>query len=413
MARSVAPPPHPTLSPEGRGKLNRARKNVFLLTVTQALAMTGTIINTTTSALAGYELATDKSLATLAIALQFSATMLTTVPASMLMGRIGRRPAFMLGAGAQFAGALGSCAAVLGGTFWLFCLSGVCFGIANGFSMYYRFAAADTADEVFRPKAISLVLGGGVAAALIGPEFARWSRDLLLPHVYAGTYLTLAAMAATNFVVLGFLDIPRPMQARFTAGRSLARIAGQPLFIVSVASGMLAYGTMSLLMTATPLAMAACSYAFEDSAFVIQWHALGMFAPAFVTGHLIRRFGLHAIMRTGAALLALGLAIDLSGQSIAQFWTGLTVLGVGWNFLFVGATMLLTETYRPEEKAKVQAINDFCVFSTTALASFSAGALQFHFGWQAVNYAVAPMIALAWLALLWLERVRRRAAAIA
>jgi MFS family permease len=383
--------------------LTRARKNVVLLTVTQALAMTAMIMNVTSSALAGYELAPDKSLATLAIACQFTATMLTTVPASMLMARIGRRPAFIFGASAQLTGALGSALAVVSGQFWLFCLCGACFGIANGFSMYYRFAAADTADDAFRAKAISLVLAGGVAAALIGPEFARWSRDLL-PEPYAGTYLMLATMSAANCCVLLLLDIPRPPRARFMAGRRLAEIVAQPMFMVAVASSMAVYGVMSLLMTATPLAMAACALRFEDSAFVIQWHALGMFAPAFFTGHLIRRFGLFPIMRVGALLLALGLAADLSGQSVAHFWSGLTLLGIGWNFVFVGATTLLTETYRPEEKAKVQALNDFCVFSTTAVAAFSAGALQFRFGWETLNYAIAPVVAAAILGLLWLRR---------
>jgi MFS family permease len=373
--------------------------------------MTAMIMNVTTSALAGYELAPDKSLATLAIACQFTATMLTTVPASMLMARIGRRPAFILGASAQLTGALGSAVAIMAGQFWLFCVCGAFFGIANGFAMYYRFAAADTADEAFRAKAISLVLGGGVAAALIGPEFARWSRDVL-PHIYAGTYLMLATMSVANCLVLTLLDIPKPARARFTGGRPLREIAAQPMFLVAVVSSMLVYGVMSLLMTATPLAMAACALRFEDSAFVIQWHALGMFAPAFFTGHLIRRFGLFPIMRCGAVLLAIGLVADLSGQSVAHFWTGLTLLGIGWNFMFVGATTLLTETYRSDEKGKVQALNDFCVFSTTAVASFSAGALQFHFGWETVNYGVAPLVAVGILGLIWLRRgVRQPVAA--
>jgi len=392
------------------GILTRARKNVVLLTLAQALAMTGTIINATTSALAGYELASDKSLATLAVALQFTATMLTTVPASMLMARIGRRPAFMLGAASQFVGALTAAGALMIGEFWIFCLCGLFLGVANGFSIYYRFAAADTADDAFRPKAISLVLAGGVAAALVGPEFARWSRDLLLPYTYAGTFVTLAAMAVINVLVLSRLDIPKPARARFTGGRPLFVIAAQPLFLVAVATGMVAYGTMSLLMTATPLAMAACSWRFEDSAFVIQWHALGMFAPAFFTGHLIKRFGVLAVMQTGAALVAVCLAVDLSGVTVANFWVGLALLGVGWNFMFVGATTLLTETYRPEERAKVQAINDFCVFSATATAAFSAGALQYHVGWQVMNWGVAPLIAATVVGLLLVRRAHRRPA---
>jgi MFS family permease len=390
--------------------LNRAHKNVALLTVAQALAMTGIIINATTSALAGYLLAADKSLATLSIACQFTATMLTTIPASMLMARIGRRPGFILGACAQLSGALGAAVAIAEGSFPLFCTSGVLLGIANGFSMYYRFAAADTADDAFRPKAISLVLAGGVAAALIGPEFARWSRDLLLPYTYAGTFVTLAAMSVINCGVLAFLDIPKPPRAEFGAGRKLRVIAAQPLFMVAVLVGMLVYGLMALLMTATPLAMAACGLRFEDSAFVIQWHALGMFGPAFFTGHLIRRFGVLPVMQLGAGLLVVGVLADLSGLGVMNFWVGLLLLGVGWNFLFVGATTLLTETYRPEERAKVQALNDFCVFATTAVASFSAGALQFNLGWQSMNYGIAPLVAIGLGALVWLHRNMRRPA---
>jgi MFS family permease len=159
-----------------------------------------------------------------------------------------------------------------------------------------------------------------------------------------------------------------------------------------------------------PLSMAACGWRFEDSAFVIQWHALGMFAPAFVTGHLIRRFGLFPIMRLGGVLLLIGLVADLTGQSVAHFWTGLTLLGVGWNFVFVGATTLLTESYRAEERAKVQALNDFCVFSTSAVSAFSAGMLQFHFGWQALNYGIAPLVAVVTLGLFWLRPGRRKPA---
>jgi MFS family permease len=365
----------------------------------------------TTSALAGYALAEDKSLATLAVGLQFSATMAAVVPASMLMARIGRRWGFTIGALSQVTGAIGAAIAILIGNFWLFSLCGMLFGIANGCSIYYRFAAADTASDAFRPKAISLVLGGGVAAALVGPEVARWSRDLMLPHLYAGTYALLCTLGIVNSFVLAFLDIPKPPKARFTAGRKLSEIAAQPRFVVAVLSGMLAYGLMTLLMTATPLAMAACGHTFDDSARVIQWHALGMFAPAFITGHLIRRFGLPAVMQAGAALLVGALIADVAGQSVANFWLGLLLVGVGWNFLFVGATTLLTETYRPEEKAKVQALNDLCVFSTTALAAFSAGALQYHLGWNMVNYGVAPLVVIALLGSLWLRRARRPAAA--
>jgi len=363
---------------------------------------------TTASALVGHLLAADKALATLPIALQFTATMAVTIPASLLMARIGRRAGFILGASTQMVGAGCAAYAIVQGSFLLFCLSGLLLGMANATAQYYRFAAADAADAKFKPKAISFVLTGGVAAAVFGPEMATMTRDYLPLYPFAGLFLFICGLSVVNMAVLAFLKIPKPPRSHFGGGRPIAQILAQPVFIVAAFGGMIGYGVMVLVMTATPLAMAACNYSFNDSAFVIQWHVLGMFAPAFFTGHLISRFGVLTIMQVGVVLLVGSIAASISGISIPHFWVGLVLLGVGWNFLFVGATTLLTEAYLPEEKAKVQALNDFLVFGSSAAGSFAAGHLLHTIGWEAVNWGVAPLAGMIMAGLIWLKFRRRR-----
>ena len=391
--------------------MTRAQRNVLILASAQGLAVTGTIMVTTASALVGHMLAVDKSLATLPIALQFTATMAVTIPASLLMARIGRRAGFILGASTQMVGAACATYAIIQGSFLLFCLSGLLLGMANATSQYYRFAAADAADAKFKPKAISFVLTGGVAAAVFGPQMATMTRDYLPLYPFAGLFLFICGLSVANMAVLSFLKIPKPPRSHFGGGRPMGRIIAQPVFIVAAFGGMIAYGVMVLVMTATPLAMAACSYSFNDSAFVIQWHVLGMFAPAFFTGHLISRFGVLTVMQVGVVLLIGSIAASISGISIPHFWVGLVLLGVGWNFLFVGATTLLTEAYLPEEKAKVQAINDFLVFGSSAAGSFAAGHLLHTVGWEAVNWGVAPLALMIMVGLIWLKFSRSRSAA--
>ncbi len=387
-----------------------AQRNVLILASAQGLAVTGTIMVTTASALVGHYLAEDKSLATLPIALQFTATMAVTIPASLLMARIGRRAGFIIGASTQMLGAVCATYAIMQSSFLLFCLSGLLLGMANATSQYYRFAAADAADAAFKPKAISFVLTGGVAAAVFGPELASRTRDFLPLYPFAGLFMFICLLSIANMAVLSFLRIPKPPRAHFGGGRPLATIVAQPVFLVAALGGMIAYGVMVLVMTATPLAMAACDYAFNDSAFVIQWHVLGMFAPAFFTGHLISRFGVLTIMQVGVALLVGSIAASITGLSIPHFWVGLLLLGVGWNFLFVGATTLLTEAYLPEEKAKIQALNDFFVFGSSAAGSFAAGHLLHTVGWTAVNWGVAPLAAIVMGGLIWLKLHRGRRA---
>lgn len=391
--------------------MNRMKKNVLLLATAQAMFMTCGSLLIATSALVGYRLTPDKTLATLPLGLQMLANMLTSIPASMLMQRVGRRAGFLLGSTIGMLGTGLAAYAILHDSFALFALGAFLGGVFASFGNYYRFAAADTATEDYRSRAISFVLAGGVIAAFIGPNLAHWSRDWLAAP-FAGSYLALSAILVLSFVTLLFLDIPRPAFDLHRAGRPLARIVRQPVFVVAVIGAMFGYGTMTLVMSATPLAMHAHSHSFSNTAFVIEWHVLGMFAPSFFTGRLIHRFGALQIMLIGALLDSACVLVNLTGTSVTHFWLALFMLGVGWNFLFIGATTLLTETYTPREKAKTQALNDFLVFSTVACAALSAGALHERFGWRAVNLGVTPLIAAILIAIIWLLRTRRRTTAL-
>ncbi|HEX6979999.1 MAG TPA: MFS transporter [Alphaproteobacteria bacterium] len=389
-----------------------ARRNVVLLALAQGLMIVGTSTMIAEAALVGHMLAADKALATLPLAAQQLAVMLTAFPASLMMRHLGRRAGFTLGAFFGIAGTALATFAVFEGAFWIFVLGAALNGVYNGFGMFYRFAAVDGASEAWRPKAISYVMAGGVLAALIGPELAKHTKDLFAPVAFAGSFASLVVVAIIALLLLQFIDIPRPNDAeRKGEQRPLGTIMRQPAFVVAALAGMVAYGGMSFIMTATPLAMVACDHSFDSAAFVIQWHVLAMFAPSFVTGDLIRRFGLFNVMLVGAGLMALCAAINLAGIDLLNFWLALTLLGLGWNFLFVGATTLLTESYRPAEKAKVQAVNDVLVFGTVTFSAFSAGAAHHALGWDALNYGVLPFVALTALAILWLAQRRRTAPA--
>jgi len=393
------------------------KRNVGLLSACQALMMTANVLLITTSALVGQRLAMaqglPESLATLPLMIQFLATMLTTIPASLLMKRIGRRAGFLLGSGAGLAGGALATFAILQESFVLFALATALFGVSNGFGTYYRFAAADTATADYRATAISYVMAGGVVAALLGADLANWTRDLLGSAPFAGSYFVLIGLYTVSLATLAFIRIPRPgASTRGHSGRPLRVIVAQKTFIVAVAAAMVGYGVMLLIMTATPLAMRAHAHSFSSTAFVIEWHVLGMFAPSFFTGHLIRRLGVANVMLAGALLNALTVAINLTGTSETHFWVALLLLGVGWNFLYVGGTTLLIETHDEHEKAKVQALNDFLIYTTAAGATFTAGALQHELGWRAVNLGVLPLIGAILLAVLWLKH-RYRSEAVA
>lgn len=382
--------------------MSKMLKNIWLLSGMQALMMSGNTLMVTTSALVGFSLASDKSLATLPLALQFFATMLMTIPASFVMKRRGRRFGFFLGTLLGIGGAVLLSVAIYQHSFWLFALGASLIGMFNGFGVYYRFAAVDVASADYKSRAISYVMAGGVIAALVGPNLANWTLEWSsLP--FAGSYLALSGIYLLSMLALPLLHVPAQSDSeQHKKGRSLGVIVRQPVFIVALLGAMLGYGVMSLVMTATPLAMKHSQINFSDTAMVIQWHVLGMFAPSFFTGHLIRYFGVLRIMLAGVVLYAVTVATNLSGTGLWDYWLALLLLGVGWNFLYVGGTTLLTESYRPEEKAKVQALNDFMIFTTVTLASVSAGVLQYYFGWQVVNMGVIPILLIIFVSIVWL-----------
>jgi MFS family permease len=388
--------------------LSFEKKNVGVLFVCQALFVTIWTMMTIVSGLTGAALATDKALATLPFTAMIIGNALSTVPAALLMKRIGRRAGFLVGTAICVAGALIAAYAVYMGNFWLFAGGSLVMGIYAGFAQFYRFAAADTASPEFKSRAISLVVAGGLVAAVTGPELIEWSRTIS-PVAFAGAFVVMAGLASLTSATLAFLDIPKPESLGFEhSGRPLPEIMRQPVFVVAALGGMVSYGVMLLVMTASPLAIVACGYNINDAAFVIQGHVIGMFAPALFTGSLITRFGVLNIMLAGAALLITCGAIALSGINIAHFWLAMLALGLGWNFAFVGASTLLTESYTPGEREKVQGVNDFLVFGTVALASVSSGAILHFLSWNAVQFAAFPLIAVSGGATLWLLLRRRK-----
>jgi len=387
-----------------------AKKNVAVLAVCQGLLFVNNSVLITVNALAGIALAPNKALATLPVTMYFVGSALTTVPLSFMMKRHGRRAGFTLGAVFAVLGSLICAAAVYAASFWLLCLGVLVLGGYFAAGQYYRFAAADSAPADFKATAISLVLAGGIVGGFVGPETSKRTIDLLAGHLYAAAYFSLVGFALLTVLVLRWLTIPVLTETeRMSAGRPLAEIARQPAFIVALLCAMIAYGVMNLLMTTTPLAMIACEHPFSDAAFVIQWHIVGMFAPSFVTGTLIRRFGLSTVMLAGVALNVGCVVTALSGVDVMNFWLAMLLLGIGWNFMFIGATALLTESHTPAERAKVQGVNDAAIFVTMVASSLSSGALFTLQGWDAMNRWVLPVLAVAGAAVLWLVWVRRQA----
>jgi MFS family permease len=374
------------------------RRNIALLATAQGFLLANGVTLIAVNGLVGFQLASDKRLATLPVTAYVIGAALTTLPAAFFMKRHGRRAGFMLGSVLGIGGALISALAVSIQSFWLLCLGTLFAGFYNAFGQQYRFAAADAADASWKSRAISLTLAGGILGGVLGPETGKFTKDLLQP-TFMASYGALALFALISLILVSRLQIPVLSQAEQTApGRPIREIARQPKFIVAVLAASCGYGVMNLLMTATPLAMDMCSMPFSDAAFVLQWHVIGMFAPSFFTGHLIKRFGVINILLLGAILMFACVGIALSGATLMHFWWALVLLGVGWNFLYIGGTTLLTETYRPEEKAKVQGGNDFVVFGVQAATSLSAGLMITSEGWGALNQLAIPVIALTALA---------------
>ena len=388
-----------------------ARRNAMVLAVAQALAGGNNTVIVSTASIIGAVLAPDKGLATLPITAMVIGMWFGTLPVGWLARRFGRRFALQIGSVFGVLSGLISYAAVMHGQFWLLLIGTFCGGLYAAAHNSYRFAAADTASEAFRPKVVSWVLAGGVFAAVIGPQLVIFTKDLLSPHMFAASYLGQSACALIAAGVLMFVKIPPLPATRVENPRPLGAIVRTPRFIVAVACGMASYAMMNMVMTSAPLAMIGCGHSVTDATLGIQWHVLAMYAPSFVTGSLISRFGVERITGIGLGLIALTAVVGLAGITVAHFWSALVLLGVGWNLAFIGATTMVTQCHRPHERNKVQAFNDFLIFGSMAVASFSSGQLLEYLGWQAINEVIFPTILLAGAMLVWLA-LRKRAAAV-
>jgi MFS family permease len=391
--------------------MNSTRRNVGLLAACQALLFTNNATLIAINGLAGLALAPRAALATLPVTCWVIGGAIATMPASLHMRRVGRQAGLSAGTLWGIVGALICAGAVWAQSFWLLCFGTLVFGVYNAYGQYYRFAAADAASADFKSTAISLVLAGGLVGGIIGPTASRYTVGLLEPR-FVGAYLALIGFAIATLVLLRFIRIP-PLSARAQAssGRPLSQIAAQPKFIVAVLSGAIGYGVMNFLMTSTPIAMGVCGHPYTDAAFVISSHVVAMFAPSFVTGGLIKRVGVLPVMFTGALLNFAAIGVALSGIAVSQFWISLVLLGVGWNFLYIGGTTLLTQTYRPEEMAKAQGANDQAIFIMMAISSFTSGMTVTAAGWERVNLFALPMVALVAIAIVWYGLAQRRRAA--
>jgi MFS family permease len=387
-------------------------RHLLLLAVCQALFLTNNVTFIAINGLVGLKLAPLGWMATLPVMGYVVGGALATAPVARLQARLGRKRSFQIGLVVAALSAAVGALAVMNGNFWLLVGATVAAGFYSANASLYRFAGPELVAPGYKEKALSLVMAGGVAGAFIGPNLASATRGWLSVE-FAGAYVALIGVALVGLAVLSFIRFPthQPPVPGAPAGRPLVEIARQPTFIVAVTAGALGFGVMNLLMAATPLAMQQCGLPFDDAALVLEWHVLGMFVPAFFTGHLIKRFGALPIMGIGALLNFACVAVALSGVDLMQFLVALFVLGVGWNFLYTGGSTLLTATYRPEEKTRAQGAMDFCVFSTMALTSFASGALVTTQGWMWLNLGSLVPITLVSGALLWLALVQRHPAA--
>ncbi|TCD14391.1 MFS transporter [Oricola cellulosilytica] len=375
-----------------------AKRAALTLAVAQAIVGSAAPIAISVGGLAGhYLLAADKSLATAPVTGFNVGVALGALPAAMLMRAVGRRAGFMSGALVTALGGTIAAAAIFMANFWLFAAGLLIVGVGGSFVQQYRFAAADNAPLHFRPKAISWVLGGGVFAAIIGPQAVVWTRDLFAPVMFAGAFVSMVALGLLGMIVLSTLKIGRDVPgATVPTGqppRPLSEILVQPRFLVAFACAVGSYALMSFVMTGAPLAMVDCGFTTDEAAIGISFHVMAMFAPSFVTGRLIARFGKERIIAAGLLLLVACAAVALSGIALWQFWFALVLLGIGWNFGFIGSTAMLTDAYRPSEKNKVQGLHDFLLFSTVAFASLMSGFTLNAFGWNMLNWVVFPVVA--------------------
>jgi MFS family permease len=383
-------------------------KNLWLLAAAQGLFLTNNVVFIAINGLVGLSLAPLGWMATLPVMGYVVGGALSTPLVARTQSALGRKISFQIGLLVALGSALLCAYAAFDKNFWLLVAATVIAGYYSANGQLYRFAAAELSTVDYREKAVSLVLAGGLIGAVLGPNLASRTRTWFeVP--FAGAYLALAVVALLGVVVISFMRFPPlpPRLSKADSGRPLSVIMRQPVFIVATAAAALSYGVMNLLMAATPLAMQVCGFPFDDAALVLEWHVIGMFAPGFFTGHLIKRFGVLTIMGVGVVLNAVCIAVALSGVNLHQFLIALFLLGVGWNFLFTGSTTLSLQSYRPEEKDRAQAAINFCVFATMAVTSFASGALVTTQGWQLLNLGSLIPVALTGGALLWLAWARR------
>lgn len=365
-----------------------------------------------TGAIIGHTLAPDKTLATLPISIFVVGMAACILPAGTIARRYGRRMAFLAGAGCGVLVGLLAALAVMIGSFWLFCLATFFGGAYAAVVLTFRFAAADGVSPAMRPRALSFVMGGGVVAGVVGPQLVTYTMYLWPAHMFVATFIAQAAVAALSAIVLLGVKLPKPSAAEIAGGRPLGVIVRQPLFVTAVICGAVSYMLMNFLMTAAPLAMQLCGHSQENSNLGLQWHVIAMYAPSFFTGRLITRFGAGRVVTAGLMLTGLSAAVGLTGIDVAHFWLTLILLGVGWNFGFIGASALVLECHRPEEKTRVQSFNDFIVFGTMAMGSFASGGLLAAYDWDMVLWVSFAPLALAVLALAFASFNNRRVPAV-
>jgi MFS family permease len=386
----------------------RARANVVRLAAAQALTGANSAVIFATGSIVGATLAPDVSFATVPISMYVLGLAAGTLPTGAISRAYGRRTAFIIGTGCGASTGLLGAFAILHSSFWLFCCATFLGGLYGAVSQSYRFAAADGASAAYRPKAVSWVMAGGVFAGVLGPQLVQWTMDIWQPYLFAFSFVVQAAVALLAMAVLAGVDAPKPAPADLHGGRPLFEIVRQPRFIAAALCGIIAYPMMNLVMTSAPLAMKICGLTVSDSNFGIQWHIVAMYGPSFITGSLIARFGAPAIVALGLTLEAVAATIGLTGITAMHFWATLMVLGIGWNFGFIGASALVLETHLPQERNKVQAFNDFLVFGMMAIGSFSSGQLLANYGWSAVNMVVYPPVLLGLVVLAATSFAKRR-----
>jgi MFS family permease len=388
-------------------------RNLWLLTFCQGLFLANNVAFITINALVGLSLAPHGWMATLPVMAYVVGSALSTGLVAKTQHRFGRRISFQIGLAVALVSTLFCAWAAVSKDFWLLCLATLVAGYYAANANLYRFAAAELAASDWREKAVSLVMAGGLIGGVLGPNLAKYTRDWFAVP-FAGVYLSLTVVALAAMALMQFIDFPAPPSKNAaSSGRSLAEIARQPAFIVAAIGGALGFGVMNLLMAATPIAMQLCGLPFENTALVLEWHVIGMFAPGFFTGHLIRRVGTLPVMAVGLLLNLVCVAVALSGIDLQQFLISMFLLGVGWNFLFTGSTTLSLGTFTPEERDRAQGALNFCVFATLALTSFASGVLVTTQGWRLLNFGSLVPLALTGAALLWLIRQRSAAPKVA